>query len=208
MPAKNSLKQFVENSCYHLYNRGVEKRTIFIDAQDYHTFQKYLKEYLSPELGTDPHSLSKEVDLLAFCLMPNHYHLLVRQYTIYGITKLIRAVCTNYSMYFNKKYDRVGTLFQGRYKAVLIENDRYLLHLSRYIHLNPYTGSVPKNYAYSSYSYYLGDKNTSWVKPKEILDYFKSSKKTGQNDLFSYESFVEDSKDDSSEILGDLVIEK
>lgn len=207
MPAKNSLKQFVINGYYHLYNRGVEKRTIFLDNQDYHVFQRYLKDYLSPELGTDPHSLSEEVDLIAFCLMPNHYHLLVKQNTINGITKLVRAVCTNYSMYFNKKYDRVGTLFQGRYKGVLIENDRYLLHLSRYIHLNPYPGSVPKSYVHSSYSYYLGDRNSSWIKPNEVLSHFKSQKKTNQKDILSYESFVEDFNDDPQEILGDLTLE-
>lgn len=207
MPAKNSLKQFVENGYYHLYNRGVEKRTIFQDDQDYHVFQKYLKDYLGTEKGTDPHPISKEVDLLAFCLMPNHYHLLVKQNSISGITKLIRAVCTNYSMYFNKKYDRVGTLFQGRYKAILVENDRYLLHLSRYIHLNPYPGSVPKNYSHSSYQYYIGDRNLSWVKSKEILGHFKSAKKSNPSDILSYEGFVEDFKEDTSEVLGNLTLE-
>ena len=177
MPAKNSVKQFVENGYYHLYNRGVEKRDIFLNDQDYAVFLHYLKKYLDPELGSDPHSIANEIDLLAFCLMPNHFHLLVRQRTISGITKLIRAICTNYVMYFNKKYERVGTLFQGKYKAALIGDDNYLLHISRYIHLNPFPGSDPKAYKYSSYRYYLGHKNALWVKPEEILRFFKSPQK-------------------------------
>jgi putative transposase len=208
MPAKNSVKQFIENGYYHIYNRGVEKRVIFMDEQDYAVFLNYLKQYLDPSLGSDPKSLAKEINLLAFCLMPNQFHLLVKQNTINGMTKLIRVVCTKYVMYFNKKYARVGTLFQGKYKAVMIENDGYLLHLSRYIHLNPaYPGSDPKQYAYSSYPYYLGFKNAAWIKPQEILIFFKSAQKLNLKDCLSYESFVEDYKEDPEEILEELTLE-
>ncbi len=206
MPAKNSIKQFVENGYYHLYNRGVEKRNIFLDEQDYIVFLSFLKKYLDPT-GSDPHPLSSEIDLLSFCLMPNHFHLLAKQSTLNGITKLVRAVCTKYVMYFNKKYERVGTLFQGKYKAVLIDTDGYLLHLSRYIHLNPYPGSDPKSYEYSSYSYYLGEKSAVWLKTNVILDYFKTAKKTGLKDYLSYESFVDDYKLNSEEYLGNLTLE-
>ena len=208
MPAKNSVKQFVENGYYPIYNRGVEKRTIFLDEQDYTVFLGYIKHYLDSSLGSDPKSLAKEVDLLAFCLMPNHFHLQARQNTINGITKLIRVICAKYVMYFNKKYERVGTLFQGKYKAVIIDNDAYLLHLSRYIHLNPvHIGSDPKIYNWSSYSYYLGQRSAGWVKPQEILAFFRSSQKLSLKDYFSYESFVEDYKEDSEEILGELTLE-
>lgn len=208
MPAKNSVKQFIENGYYHLYNRGVEKRNIFIDEQDYAIFLKYLKEYLDPSLGSDPKSLANEVDLLAFCLMPNHFHLQVRQKTKDGITKLMRAICTKYVMYFNRKYDRVGPLFQGKYKAAMILEDTYLLHLSRYIHLNPYyPGSDPKTYNYSSYSYYLGLRKTGWVKPAEILSFFKSAQKASLKDCLSYQSFVEDYKEDPQDMLGSLILE-
>ena len=204
MPAKNSVKQFVENGYYHLYNRGVEKRDIFLDEQDYAVFLSYLKKYLDPT-GSDPHPLAKEVDLLVFCLMSNHFHLLVKQSSLNGITKLVRAVCTNYVMYFNKKYDRIGTLFQGKYKAVLVDNDAYLLHLSRYIHLNP--GSDPKTYNYSSYKYYLGRKNANWIKTTEVLAYFKTAKRINLKDFFSYESFVDDFKLEPEELLGNLTLE-
>ena len=208
MPAKNSVKQFIENGYYHVYNRGVEKRVIFLDEQDFAVFLSYLKQYLDPSQRSDPKSLAKEVDLLAFCLMPNHFHFLAKQNTINGITKLIRVICTKYVMYFNKKYERVGTLFQGKYKAIMIENDNYFLHLSRYIHLNPaHIGSDPKTYRWSSYSYYLGQSSAQWVKPQEILTFFRSAQKLSLKDYFSYESFVEDYKEDSEEILGELTLE-
>lgn len=206
MPAKNSVKFYIENGYYHIYNRGVEKRHIFLDTQDYQVFVHYLQKYLDPLLGSDPKSLSKEVDLLAFCLMPNHFHLLVKQSSLDGITKLVRVVTTCYVMYFNKKYSRVGTLFQGKYKAALIYNDIYLLHLTRYIHLNP--GSDPKSYTFSSYLCYLGESQFSWIKPEEILNYFKTARKLNLKDYLSYQSFVEDYlKIDSNELLGNLTLE-
>ncbi len=212
MPAKNTVKQFIENGYYHVYNRGVEKRDIFMDKQDYAVFLNYLKKYLDPTLGSDPlwqrKSLFQEVELIAFCLMPNHFHLLVKQKTINSITKLLRAVCTRYVMYFNKKYERVGGLFQGKYKAALVMEDSYLLHLSRYIHLNPHIGSDPLiNYPYSSYNHYLGNKNSAWIKPDEILTFFKSAQKTSLKDCLSYQSFVEDYKQDPEEILNELTLE-
>lgn len=209
MPAKNSVKQFVENGYYHLYNRGVEKRNIFLDQQDYTVFLHYLKQYLDPTLsvkGSDPHPLSAEIELLCFCLMPNHFHLLMKQKNKHSITQLMRAVCTNYVMYFNKKYDRVGGLFQGKYKGIMIDTDSYLLHLSRYIHLNP--GSDPRSYSYSSYAYYLGWRNATWIKTEEILAYFKTAQKTSLKDCLSYESFVEDFVESSEEILGNLTLEE
>ena len=90
----------------------------------------------------------------------------------------------------------------------MVENDNYLLHLSRYIHLNPaYPGSDPISYPYSSYSYYLGKRNVTWVKPQEILAFFKSTKRIGKRDYLSYQSFVEDYPVDSAEILGELALE-
>lgn len=207
MPAKNSIKIFIPNGYYHLYNRGVEKRTIFIDQQDYAVFLSYLRNYLDPTLGSDPKSLADKMQLIAFCLMPNHFHLLVKQNTIDGITKLMRSMCTKYVMYFNKKYNRVGTLFQGKYKGVLVDNDTYLLHLSRYIHLNPSLGSDPKNYQYSSYRIFLEDTRSSWVKTEEILSFFKRARKIGSKDYLSYQSFIEQFPFDSTEILGNLVLD-
>lgn len=211
----------MENGYYHIYNRGVEKRQIFYDENDCKVFLHYMKMYLLPEEELQllnnvnfqtqrfvPLNLSKEVDLLAFALMPNHIHLLIKQHTRDGIVKFMRRVSTAYVMYFNKKYQRVGVLFQGRYKASLIDNEIYLLHLTRYIHLNPNGLSVPIDFnEFSSYPYYLRKKQASWIKPKEILSYFSTVQKTALKDVLSYKSFVEDYPEDPKEFLKDLTLE-
>ena len=227
MPRKHSLKIYVENGYYHIYNRGVEKRDVFLDDQDYRVFLHLLKYYLSPSKDKLKHPLSNlpnykitrprplknlygEVELLAYCLMPNHFHLLLKQITKDGMKKLMLKLTTTYSMYFNKRYDRVGYLFQGNYKAILITKDEYLLHLSRYIHLNPIelTGATPVSYRYSSYPNYLALKNTNWVKPNFILNFFKTDKMiVGLLHYPSYKEFVEDKTQDIRDVLGDLTID-
>lgn len=222
MPARNVVKDYIEDGYYHLYNRGVDKRDIFLDEQDCIVLLHYLRIYLSPieellkenRLGTRIQrlislNLSGEIDLLSFSLMPNHIHFQVKQHTRDGITKLMRRVITSYVMYFNKKYKRVGTLFQGIYRAAFIKSEAQHLHLSRYIHLNPIRVKSSINFmSFSSYPYYLGKKHASWVKPEEILSYFKKAKKESQQDILSYQSFVEDYLEDSNEIIADLLLEK
>lgn len=222
MPAKNIVKPYVENGYYHIYNRGVEKRDIFLDEQDCKVFLHYIKLYLSPieelqELNQPgvriqrfiPLNLSKELNLLTFALMPNHIHLQIKQYTKDGIIKFMRRLATSYVMYFNKKYKRVGPLFQNIYKAVLIESEPYHLHLSRYIHLNPVGLDLPIKFTeFSSYPYYLGYKKASWVKPDEILSYFTNARRKDLKDSNSYQSFVEDYAEDVRDILGPLTLEE
>ena len=140
------------------------------------------RETLKAELqGSDPSRIERsnfagDIELLAYCLMPNHFHLLIKQNNKDSISKFMRCIATNYSMYFNKRYDRIGSLFQGIYKAILIKNDNYLLHLTIYIHLNPlhegnktYKGSTLAvgegvkridGHSYSSYLDYLGKRHT------------------------------------------------
>lgn len=226
MPRKHSLKVYVKDGYYHIYNRGVEKRKIFQDKQDYQVFLSYLKYSLSkPPKPEDirvnftlqglpfkgiprlPKNFYKEIDLLAYCLMPNHFHLLIKQSDKNSIKSFTTSLLTRYSMYFNKKYNRVGSLFQGPYKAVLIQDENYLLHLSRYIHLNPkeYTNNLVN--AYSSYADYLGFKNTKWVNPKVILTFFNSAVIPEIKKINSYRDFVESYKKDSVELLGKLTLE-
>ncbi len=227
MARKNTIRKFTEGGIYHVYNRGVEKRNIFIDDQDYAVFLHLLKYYLSPIDLKEGHPLmqfqnfkvirprplanmEKEIDLIAYCLMPNHFHLLIKQHTINGVTRIIERLLTTYAMYFNKRYDRVGYLFQGPYRAVLVENESYLLHISRYIHLNPIelTRAPLVNYPYSSYTYYLGLKHASWLKTKLILSYFDRSKLSPfLNNLQSYQEFVENSPENSKEIIGNISLE-
>lgn len=187
MPSRNTVKEFAADQYYHLYNRGVEKRDIFLDDQDYVVFLGLLKKFLSGERtkNTQRHkfiNLAGQVELIAYCLMPNHIHLLLYQYTEDGITKLMRRVMTGYVMYFNKKYNRVGGLFQGRYKASHINADAYLHHISRYIHLNP---DEYQAWPYSSWRNYTGTKQAAWVKPARVLELFEHNRD-------NYELFVSD----------------
>lgn len=230
MPAKNSLKVFAENTYYHIYNRGVEKRNIFIDNQDYEVFLNLLKYYLSENNQAIYHpieiiapdnkpirprplkNLNKEIELIAYCLMPNHFHLLIKQISKDGMTKLMRALSTTYALYFNRRYKREGTLFQGRYKAVIIKNDSYLLHLSRYIHLNPssiLTKTDLVTWPYSSYSYFLGTKKADWIKPQIVLDFFKRSENSPipLEKFQTYQQFVEAGKENPKENIEKLIIE-
>lgn len=165
MPSRNVVKNYDTNTYYHVYNRGADKRVIFIDDQDYSTFLSLFKRYLDPYnedayRGNCYSSLVDKVEIVAFCLMPNHFHLLLYQIEIDSITCLMRAVCSSYGNYFNKKYKRTGSLFQGIFKAVRIENDGYLQYISRYIHRNP---SDYLGWEWSSLRYWLGDKHATWI---------------------------------------------
>ena len=217
MPSKHTVRFYTENGIYHVYNRGVEKRIVFQDKQDYLVFLHYLKKYLTPpqENEVRPQSIANlhlQVELLAYCLMPNHFHLLIRQMPPTALTTFMRCLMNSYTKYFNTKYVRVGPLFQGKFKAVLVENDQYLLHLSRYIHLNPMRSDlISRNslieYPYSSYAEYLGIRQTVWIKSESVLEYFKDAKKTFFTNMLSYQSFIEDYAVPPEEFLGSLVIE-
>jgi putative transposase len=210
MPTKNSIKTYVEDGYYHLYNRGVEKRSIFLDEQDYGVFLDYLEEYLSPknEKGlskalTRPNisarerqlvlralqlqNYSSDILLLAFCLKPNHFHFFVKQRTEYAIDRFMSSLGSRYTTYFNRKYKRIGALYQGVYKAVLIDDEAQYLHISRYIHKQALPPFVPNSQddRISSYPEYLGKRKTQWVHPEEILSFFSKS-----DPLFTYKRFV------------------
>jgi putative transposase len=226
MPSRNSIKIYVKDGFYHIYNRGVEKRIIFEDDQDYKVFLKYLKEALSPPpdskllkktislqgasfkgVPRQPKNFQTQIDLLAFCLMPNHFHLLLKQSSKDSMESFMRSVITRYSMYFNKRYSRVGKLFQGHYKACLIKNDNYLLHLSRYIHTNPLENYSDLTKAYSSYSQYIGLTKSNWLKPELILSFFDRADKSFFRGTNTYNNFVEKSEIDSESMLGKLILE-
>lgn len=176
MSSPNRVKIYAPESFYHIYNRGVNKRVIFKDDYDYSVFLNLLIRYLDDEpvkdnKGREYESLNGRLELLAFCLMPNHFHLLIYQHDPEAMTRLLRGIGTAYSTYFNKRHGRIGPLFHERFKASLIGKDQYLQHISRYIHLNP---EDYRNWEFSSLPYYLGQKNAAWVKPSRILEMFDS----------------------------------
>ena len=144
----------VKGEIYHIYNRGVEKRKTFMDNEDrerfvrslfvfndqnpFHNFKKQQgKGKFEVRLRIEEDMREALVEILAFVLMPNHFHLMVKQITENGITEFMRKLGTGYTNAFNIKYQRVGPLFQGKYKIAHIKTDRHLLYLPYYIHLNP-----------------------------------------------------------------------
>lgn len=181
--------QFADGECYHIYNRGVEKRNIFGARGDYERFlyvlfacndhRPLVNTYRAfrglVSIGTEgDERRDPYVDILCFGLMPNHFHLLLRQRCAGGVSAFLQKFGTAYTMYFNTKYERDGALFQGSYKAIHVPCDEYLLPLSRYIHLNPLDLVQPawrergirdpKNihlflveYPWSSYADYVGE---------------------------------------------------
>lgn len=193
--------EFVNDEIYHIYNRGVEKRDIFMRDKDYLRFIINLYEFndLAPALNLGYHLNKTPIEvrlqyprkkplvaILAFCLMPNHYHLMVQQLIENGITMFMRKLGTGYTNYFNTIYQRVGPLFQGKFKSILLERESHLVHLPHYIHLNPLDLKMPEwrngaikdvhkamkfliSYRWSSLPDYLGIKNLPSVTNREFL---------------------------------------
>jgi putative transposase len=184
---------------YHVFNRGVAALPIFLINKDYLRFLDLIKYYRfsnTPFSFSQLMSLQKEekekilvglrkenaihVEIIAYCLMPNHFHLLLKQITDKGISVFMTNLQNSYVKYFNIKNERAGPLFQSMFKGVRIETDEQLLHVSRYIHLNPSTAYIvePENledYKWSSLPEYLSKKlnsGYSFISPKIILDFF------------------------------------
>lgn len=207
MPAKNALKTYASGGYYHLYNRGVAKGEIFLKDQDYAVFLSYLKEYLSPPVPPTPEELrlmkytyfrknySQKLSLLSFCLIPNHFHFLLKQDEPRVIEGFMRSLLVRYTTYFNKHHNRVGHLFQGVYKGILIDREDYLLWLSRYIHRNPLElleeGEKLCDYPYSSYGAYLGKVKISWLKTEDVLAGRSAS---------HYQDFVEGTEEEPEDL--------
>lgn len=192
---------FINEQIYHVYNRGVEKRDVFLNKQDYlrfihdlfelndeenvlnglYYFNNYFTKIASQSRTRKPRKLL--VEILIFTLMPNHFHLLLKQKKEGGVVKFMQKLGTAYTMYFNKKYERVGSLFQGRFKAVHVSEEAHFIHLPYYIHSNPlaliYGGSTSidwekalaflERYRWSSFPDYVGKKNFPSVTSREFL---------------------------------------
>ena len=147
MPSKNTIKTFTENTIYHVYNRGVEKRIIFLKDGDKKKFLELLSAVVC----------DCKLNLFAYCLMKNHFHLFFQTQTA-NLSKSMQKLQGLYVQYLNRSYDRVGPLFQGRFQSKLVDKDTYSAALIRYIHLNPVEDrqvASAEEYPWSSYrSYY------------------------------------------------------
>lgn len=221
MPAKFTRKSYVRNGIYHIYNRGIEKRKIFADDRDYDVFLSHLTHALTPQLGrtiqTDnplptraPKNFSAKISLLAYALMPTHFHLLIQQLADKSMNEFMQSLLTRYTMYYNQKYRRKGALFQGKYKAALIEEEHLILHASRFIHLKPADHVENLARAYTSYADYLGYRDTEWVRTDLILSYFdpaETRKPEILEGIATYRTFVEGTRTDSARELKELILE-
>lgn len=198
--------KFVEGNVYHLLNRGVDKREIFLDDKDRLRFIHNLFEFNDanpvnnvlyrfrpqsidlrcPYIPVERKPRKLLVELLAFALMPNHYHLLIRPRSSDNVQKFMRRVNMGYAKYFNEKYKRSGALFEGRFKSVAVTREAHFIHLPYYIHFNPLDLATPEwrrremknakkamefleNYRWSSFQDYIGKKNFPSVTQREFL---------------------------------------
>ncbi len=186
MPAR--ITPLVNEHIYHVYNRGVEKRRVFEDRRCYSRLLNAIRYYQlkgpKPKFSHSfnnnllkPNPDKKIVEIICYCLMPNHFHLLIKQLSDGGISEFVSKLINSYTKFYNLKYKRVGPLFQGQFKAVLIESEEQLIHVSRYIHLNPIASYLVKDlnlYEWSSYKEYTN--NTKGICNKEeIMGVFKDS---------------------------------
>lgn len=206
---------FVTGSYYHIYNRGVEKRNIFIGKHDYQQFVLAMDFYRKTPLSTKLSDFKRRIEkikkvenqielvrIFSYCLMPNHFHFLLMQNADGGVTHFLRKFTNSYTRYFNTKYDRIGPLFQGTFKAKYIENDEYLLQVSKYIHRNPLKlKSNLHSYPYSSYGYYLSQDKHPFCDTEFISAYFSKN-----NLNLSYRAFVEEAEVENPAIY-DLFID-
>ena len=202
MASRNTRNLYIDHAHYHVFNRGVNKRRIFLDDEDYSVFLNLFKRYLSRKPVQDTKKreypwLYNDIELLAYCLMPNHFHLLVYPLEENALSRLLKSVCGSYTTYFNKKYKRVGPLFQDRLKAKIISDDAYLHHISRYIHMNP---KQYLTWKYSSLPYYLDQSHAEWIQPLRIRELFKDS-----HDYLNFLKDYEGQKEIMNELKDSLV---
>jgi putative transposase len=209
MPRKYSIKPYVQDGYYHIFNRSIDGRALFSTSSDYDRYISYLVEYLEPrddsELKKNIQDLSihyktrratfrklqrknfsSEIKLFAYCLLPDSFHLLIQQRQKESMQEFMRALMTRYSMYYNLSYKRKGTLFESAYKAVQIVNDIQLFEVTKTIHQL----ALSKAEEYSSYPQYIGKKpGLSWLNTDLVLNLF-----TKRYTAITYASYVEGNK--------------
>ena len=188
MPQRNV--ELCAGEYYHLHNRGNNRARIFYERENYGFFLRRLRQYLEPIL-----------DVVAYCLMPTHYHLLILL-TEADLSHRMQLFSISYTKAMNKRYDRVGSLFQGAFQAKHVNENNYLVHLSRYIHLNPVTAGLaarPEDWEFSSYREYIGLRDGTLPQSEIVLSQFPSRE--------AYRDFVEAYIPSEQEIIADLLFD-
>ena len=202
----------ISNAVYHIINRSIAKYTIFNNDLDFSNYISRLKYYQNP-IPSIRYSLlhayseyflsqnivntsqNRYVDIIAYCVMPTHFHLILRQNIDNGISKFISDMLNSYTKYFNVRYKRKGPLWEGRFKNIPVKTDDQLLHLTRYIHLNPTSANLvkkPEDWEYSSYREYIGkvEKEKQICKFDDVLDIDSHDYKKFCEDRISYQKEI------------------
>jgi putative transposase len=204
-PRKQPL---VSGNCYHIFSRSIAKYQIFNSSVDYkrfleilnlyryadfrHSFSKYIQLDVSTQASIILNlktTNSQDVEIVAYCIMPTHFHLILRQVSDSGISKYMSKILNCYARHFNIKHQRLGPLWAGRFKSVLVSSDEQLLHLTRYLHLNPTSAGLvktPKSWEYSSYNEYINPEAFRFklceysdlleIKPKQYAKFVNNNK--------------------------------
>jgi putative transposase len=169
----------VAEEYYHVYNRGHNRQRIFFERENYLFFLRQLRKYLLGQDETSEVSETSEVcTVVAYCLMPNHFHLLVQPQDD-QFSRRMQRFSISYTKAINKRYERVGSLFQGQFQAVRVDQNAYLLHLSRYVHLNPVIAGLverPEDWEFSSYRDYAGLRRGTLPRPDAVLGQFSNAR--------------------------------
>ena len=197
--------KFGNGNFYHIYNRGVDRRNVFLDSKDFDRFlqsmevfntveplgglyiQALLERGLQKHLARRPTSSGKLVRIICYCLNPNHFHLILEQLVEGGISEFMKRL-GGYTKYVNNKYKRSGALFQGKFKYVHIDANEYLLRVSAYVNLNNRVHQLKHGEFRSSWSEYAGSKRDDFCYTKVVLGQF--------HDFVEYEEFAQDSLKD------------
>ena len=169
--------RFQAGHYYHVYNRGVNQDSIFREDENYRFLLSRVKSY----------SIKFDIAVIAYCLMPNHYHFLLLQKGSESISTFVQRTFNSYTKAFNKSFQRIGTLFEGPFKSINVDNDNYLIHLCRYIHRNPLEAELVNDlddWPYSNYMEWVGKRSGTLFDEQFVSEHFASSEE--------YERFVLD----------------
>ena len=189
----------VEGEYYHIYNRGVDRRSIFQNQADLSRFFESIKEFnrVDPIGSIFVHSFKKNkkndkklVEIIAYCLNPNHYHFILRQLVENGISEFMKRLSGGYTQYFNLKRKRDGALFQGKFKSSHIDSDEYLLHASVYVNLNNRFNDKPAVLSKSSWEEYVGKERDCICNTGIVLEKFRNKKEYEELALLSLEDII------------------
>jgi putative transposase len=218
----------VTNYFYHVYNRGVEGRPTYTSIREYRrflnlisyyrfqdpptsfsNFKNYPKETRTKVMNDLKRKHKPLVEIINYCLMPNHFHLLLNQTEPDGISNFMSKLQNGYTKYFNKRNNRYGSLFQGRFKSIIIESEAQLLHVFRYIILNPYSSAIVKEieklikYPWTPLKNYLQNSVNEDTLSKELILNCFTSKKALKDFIYNYADCQR-----KIEIIKHLILEK